>query len=94
MLSAIRVAVGQNICDIDDIALGPRYSSYRGVLPAIYLSPYSRNRRLYLGLLNGNDGDSNERRWPAGNQPTDTPSVDKRRDEERGDRSRRAREGR
>ena len=44
--------------------------------------------------INENDGDSNERRWPAGNQPTDTPSVDKRRDEERGDRSRRAREGR
>ena len=41
-----------------------------------------------------NDGDSNERRWPAGNQLTDTPSVDKRRDEERGDRSRRARKGR
>ena len=40
------------------------------------------------------DSDSNERRWPAGNQPTDTPSVDKRRDEERGDRSRKARKGR
>ena len=40
-----------------------------------------------------NDGDSNERRWPAGNQPIDTPSVDKRRDEERGDRNRRARKG-
>ena len=45
-------------------------------------------------IVRKRDGDSNERRWPAGNQPTDTPSVDKRRDEERGDRSRRARKGR
>ena len=49
---------------------------------------------LIYSTIGGNDGDSNERRWPAGNQLIDTPSVDKRRDEERGDRSRRARKGR
>ena len=64
-------------------------NNYRGFkkLEEIVLS-------LDLKRADQNDGDSNERRWPAGNQPIDTPSVDKRQDEERGDRNRRARKGR
>ena len=62
----------------------------------LYVSVYSTRIPLVLikALDKENDSDSNERRWPTGNQLIDTPSVDKQRDEERGDRSRRARKRR
>ena len=68
------------------------------ILVASYISPNKSDLITPISVLYrisaGKDGDSNERRWSAGNQPTDTSSIDKRRDEERGDRSRRARKRR